>query len=54
MTIDNNQTNIHQFTDVPRAGWEKAFNSMEQDGDDAVLDNFETIQHARDETEWQW
>lgn len=38
--------------DHPRAGWDKAFAAMAEQGDDRLLD--ETTATEWDETEWEW
>jgi antitoxin MazE len=38
----------------PRDGWDTAFQTMAQNGDDALLDNEARGLSNWDETEWQW
>jgi antitoxin MazE len=38
----------------PRAGWEEAFRSMAEAGDDALLDPEAPIGTAWDEQDWEW
>ena len=38
----------------PRAGWEDAFRTMAQQGDDALLDGEAPLPTQWDEAEWQW
>ncbi len=37
-----------------RQGWEEAFRSMAEHGDDQLLDEDSTGQTAWDEEEWEW
>ncbi len=38
----------------PRTGWEKAFETMADKGDDTLIHGNENISHSWDEEEWQW
>jgi antitoxin MazE len=38
----------------PRQGWEAAFRTMAEAGDDALLDGDSGILSAWDEEEWEW
>ena len=38
----------------PRQGWEEAFQSMAEHGDDQLLDQDLTGQTRWDKSEWQW
>lgn len=38
----------------PRSGWEKAFETMSDNHDDALVDGDENLSHSWDEQEWQW
>ena len=37
-----------------RTGWENAFKTMAEKGDDALVNGDESISHSWDEEEWQW
>jgi len=37
----------------PRTGWENAFKTMAEKGDDALVNGDESISHSWDEEEWQ-
>lgn len=38
----------------PRADWDKAYKTMAENNDDALLNGNEDISHSWDEEEWQW
>jgi antitoxin MazE len=38
----------------PRAGWDKAFQAMARQGDDALLDGGDFLPTRWDEEEWEW
>jgi antitoxin MazE len=38
----------------PRNGWESAFKTMAEKGDDALVMGDDNISHSWDEDEWQW
>jgi len=38
----------------PREGWAEAFAEMARRGDDAILDEADSIANTWDEDEWQW
>ncbi len=38
----------------PRADWDKAYETMADKGDDALINGNENISHSWDEEEWQW
>jgi antitoxin MazE len=45
---------VIRSTRHPRQGWEAAFRSMAERGDDALLDKQSPAQTRWDEDEWQW
>ena len=45
---------IIRSTRQPRHGWEGAFRSMAERGDDALLDDGPLTRSIWDEDEWQW
>jgi antitoxin MazE len=45
---------IIRSTRQPREGWEGAFRSMAERGDDSLLDDGLPAQTLWDEDEWQW
>lgn len=38
----------------PRAGWEQAFQAMAERGDDALLDDTDSVEHDWDNEVWEW
>lgn len=38
----------------PRAGWEQAFQTMTERGDDQLLDDTDSVEHDWDNEEWEW
>jgi len=38
----------------PRSGWDNAFQSMAQNGDDVLINGNDNISHSWDDEEWQW
>ena len=38
----------------PRAGWDNAFKTMANNGDDALMNGIDTISHSWDDEEWEW
>ena len=38
----------------PRIGWDNAFKTMAEKGDDALMDGETSILNSWDEKEWQW
>jgi antitoxin MazE len=37
-----------------RSGWDNAFKTMAQNGDDELIDGNDKISHSWDDEEWQW
>ncbi|MGK5089301.1 AbrB/MazE/SpoVT family DNA-binding domain-containing protein [Bdellovibrionota bacterium FG-2] len=37
-----------------RRGWEKAFQTMAEKGDDSILDNTDALATKWESTEWEW
>ncbi len=52
LKVEENRIVI-QAASHPRRGWEEAFITMAEQGDDALLDS-DVIESEWDETEWQW
>lgn len=52
MEVEDNKIIIHAVT-RPRGGWEKAFASMAEQGDDQLLD-LDVVESGWDSEEWQW
>ena len=52
LKVEENRIVI-QAVSHPRRGWEEAFATMAERGDDALLDP-DVIESQWDETEWQW
>jgi antitoxin MazE len=52
LEVDKTQIIIRPSSN-PRSGWDKAFKSMAQNYDDALIDGNETISHSWDDEEWQ-
>ena len=38
----------------PREGWDNAFQTMAESGQDELIDGNESIAHSWDEEEWEW
>jgi len=53
LDIENNQIIIRPISN-PRKGWDNAFKSMAESGDDMLVDGTDNISHSWDEAEWQW
>jgi antitoxin MazE len=39
---------------APRAGWDEAFRTMAEQGDDTLLDGEASVGTDCDEQEWEW
>ncbi len=53
LEVEKNQIIIRPFAN-PRAGWDGAFKSMSEKGDDILIIGDENVYHSWDEKEWQW
>ncbi|WP_031387205.1 AbrB/MazE/SpoVT family DNA-binding domain-containing protein [Desulfonatronum thiodismutans] len=53
MEVKNNQIIIRPVQN-PREGWDKAFETMRKNADDAPLLVGSDLSHSWDEEEWQW
>ena len=53
LEVDKTQIIIRPVSH-PRAGWDKAFQSMAENNDDALINGNDTISHSWDDEEWQW
>ncbi len=53
LEVDKDKIVIRPLAD-PRQGWENAFRAMTHNGDDAMLDSTEHLDHSWDNEEWQW
>ncbi|MDY6952671.1 MAG: AbrB/MazE/SpoVT family DNA-binding domain-containing protein [Thermodesulfobacteriota bacterium] len=53
LEVDNNRIIIRPVSS-PRSGWENAFRTMAEKGDDGLVIEGEEISHSWDEEEWQW
>jgi len=53
LEVENNRIIIRPVLS-PRSGWENAFKTMAEKGDDALVMGDENISHSWDEEEWQW
>lgn len=51
--INKNQIIIRPVSDL-RNGWDAAFRTMAENGDDKLLIENENVSHSWDEEEWQW
>ena len=51
--VEKNQIIIRPFRNV-RDGWDNAFKTMGQEGDDGLLIDDDNFSHSWDEEEWQW
>jgi len=38
----------------PRSGWDHAFKTMSQNGDDGLIDGNDNISNSWDDAEWRW
>ena len=53
LEVQDNQIVIRPPSN-PRAGWDQAFESMAESGDDALVIADEGLSHTWDRDEWQW
>ena len=53
LEVDKNRIIIRSISD-PRAGWDLAFKTMAENGDDLLMHGTEKISNSWDEEEWQW
>ncbi len=53
LEVDQKRIIIHS-TSRPREGWDDAFRTMSERGDDQLLDNDLTGRSTWDENEWEW
>lgn len=53
LEVENNQIIIRPVSN-PREGWDDAFRSMAEEGDDSLVMGEESINHSWDEEEWKW
>ena len=53
LEVDKTQIIIRPISN-PRPGWDNAFKSMAQNGDDALINGNDNISHSWDDEEWQW
>ena len=53
LEVEKNQIIIRPVPN-PREGWDNAFKTMAQKGDDTLIYGDENISHSWDEEEWQW
>ena len=53
LEVEKNQIIIRPISKT-RAGWENAFKTMAEKGDDELIHETENISHSWDEEEWQW
>jgi antitoxin MazE len=53
LEVEKNQIIIRPISKI-RAGWENAFKTMAEKGDDELIHETENISHSWDEEEWQW
>jgi antitoxin MazE len=53
LEVEKNQIIIRPVSN-PREGWDSAFETMAQKGDDTLICGKENISHSWDEEEWQW
>jgi len=51
--LEKNQIIIRPIQKV-REGWDKAFKTMAENGDDELIISDKDISHSWDEEEWQW
>jgi len=53
LQVQDNQIVIRPSSN-PRAGWDQAFKSMGESGDDALVIADDDLSHSWDEDQWQW
>ena len=53
LEVEKNQIIIRPVAN-PRAGWDDAFKSMSDKGDDTLFFGDENTYHSWDEEEWRW
>jgi antitoxin MazE len=53
LEVEKNQIIIRPISKI-RAGWENAFKTMAEKGDDELIHETANISHSWDEEEWQW
>lgn len=53
LEVEDNRIIIRPVSS-PRSGWEDAFRTMAEKGDDELLIPDEKISHSWDEKDWQW
>lgn len=53
LEVKDNQIIIRPLTN-PREGWDVAFQSMAQRGDDSISKDFENISNSWDDKKWKW
>jgi antitoxin MazE len=53
LEIEKNKIVIRPISN-PRIGWDNAFKTMAEKGDDALMDGETSILNSWDEKEWQW
>ena len=53
LEVEKNQITIRPISN-PRQGWDSAFKTMAEEGDDTLVLGDANISHSWDEEEWQW
>ncbi len=53
LEVKENQIIIHPIAN-PGTGWDRAFKTMAELADDAIIDETDHISHPWDEAEWKW
>ena len=53
LEVENTQIIIRPISN-PRSGWDNAFKTMAQKGDDVLINGNDNISHSWDDEEWQW
>ena len=53
LEVEKNQIIIRPVSN-PREGWDHAFKTMAERGDDGLVYGDESISHSWDDEEWQW
>jgi len=53
LEVEKNQIIIRPISN-PRTGWDNAFKTMADRGDDALINGDDSISHSWDQEEWQW
>ncbi|MCF8067192.1 MAG: AbrB/MazE/SpoVT family DNA-binding domain-containing protein [Desulfobacterales bacterium] len=53
LVIDDNKIIIRAVANR-RDGWDQAFKSMSENGDDVLIDNTDSISNEWDKDEWKW